>query len=155
QSALAVQWQNIWPNLAFQTVSMNGPLWSIQVELFVAPLIPLMVLLSRRTPLAVDAIILAVLAATLKTWRHYFSENYPQLLFVAYLGCFYFGIVLHKLVGIGWLRQMFTFRPIAFFLLFFGAYAFGRTTAGGIDFTGYLIVALVVGAWLVAHGACD
>jgi hypothetical protein len=97
EGAAAVQWANIWLNLCVWTTSMSGVLWSIQVELFAAPFIPLMFWLSGRVSWIIDIAILAALA--LLTKYLVVSEARaasPQIGFLAYLVCFYLGVALPK-----------------------------------------------------------
>jgi peptidoglycan/LPS O-acetylase OafA/YrhL len=152
QSAQAVTWQNIWPNLVVKTVSMNGPLWSIQAELFVAPFIPLMVFVSRRVPLMVDFAVVSVLISLLRLRTPLLAEG---LVFVAYLGCFYLGVTVAKLLQIQVLGKAFRLAPLAVGALFISGCISGHAPAFGVDFEGYLIASTFLSAWLVAYAASD
>lgn len=91
---------NVIPALLAQTVSMNGALWSVQVEIFMIPVLPLLVLISNRVPLIVDLAILAALSVLAERQIGGLTSGTP-LSFVAYLNCFYIGVMLPKLMRSG------------------------------------------------------
>jgi peptidoglycan/LPS O-acetylase OafA/YrhL len=149
-SAMAVQWANIWPNLYLWTTSMSGVLWSIQVELFAAPLIPLMLWLSKRVPWFVDIAIMAALTVLMKYLiASKVRAEVPQIGFLAYLVCFYLGVALPKLLANAAVAP-FVRNPIlavAAWLLSFVA----LKLAG--DLPAYVIATTLISGWLVAFAA--
>jgi peptidoglycan/LPS O-acetylase OafA/YrhL len=74
------------------TNSINGVLWSVQIELAMIPILPLAVWLSRRTSVRADLLIVASLCVI--------TTNFWDLLpnFVLYSYCFYLGVCLPKLI---------------------------------------------------------
>ena len=150
----AVQWTNIWPNLIVWTTSMSGVLWSIQVELYTAPLIPLMLYVSARIPLVIDILIVIVLAAIMLYLRpDPIVQTWPQLMFIPYLVCFYLGVMLPKLLALKQLRRLFQSGLLAVAALVFSIYVYGHTWQFHIDFYGYLVVSVFISGWLVAYAA--
>jgi peptidoglycan/LPS O-acetylase OafA/YrhL len=153
-SAGAVEWGNIWPNLTGWTTSMSGVLWSVQVELFTAPFIPLMLYVSRRVPLLVDVLIVAALVVVMRYLRpSTLLQETPQLTFVAYLLCFYLGVVLPKLLAIAQPnRWIFGRGQLALAVVAFSVCLCGHASAFHISFWGYLVACAFFSAWLVAYG---
>jgi peptidoglycan/LPS O-acetylase OafA/YrhL len=92
----SVTFENIRANILGLTVSMNGALWSVQVEIFVIPALIALVALSRRIPLRSDAIVLALLSALALVLTDGPLKGTPWGFF-GYLNCFYLGILLPKL----------------------------------------------------------
>jgi peptidoglycan/LPS O-acetylase OafA/YrhL len=153
-SAAAVQWANIRPNLTAWSTSMSGVLWSVQVELFTAPLIPFMLYVSRRVPLVVDALIVAALAVLMKDFRASpVLQTTPQLTFVAYLLCFYLGVVIPRLLAIEPVRRILSNAPLAVAALALSIYIYGHTWQFGLDFFGYLVASAFISMWIVAYVA--
>ena len=88
--------ESIRANILGLTVSMNGALWSVQVEIFVIPALIALVALSRRIPLWGDAMVLVLLSALALTLTDGPLKGTPWG-FLGYLNCFYLGILLPKL----------------------------------------------------------
>ena len=150
----AVQWVNIWPNLTVWTTSMSGVLWSVQVELFTAPFIPLMLYVSRRVPLSADILIVTFLTVIMLYLRPSpVLDAWPQLMFIPYLVCFYLGVMLPKLLAIKPLHRLFQSALLALSALLFSIYVYSHTPQLHIDFYGYLVVCVFVSGWLVAYAA--
>jgi peptidoglycan/LPS O-acetylase OafA/YrhL len=153
-SANAVQWANIWPNLVVWTTSMSGVLWSVQVEIFAAPLIPLMWHVSRRVPLAVDLVIIVGLAILMKRLRESLNTGeMSQLFFLAYLLCFYLGVSVQKLLAIKSARSIVSSGRLMLIILALFLYVHIRAWQFGLDFWGYLVLSAFVSAWIVAYVA--
>jgi peptidoglycan/LPS O-acetylase OafA/YrhL len=153
-SAPAVQWANIRPNLTVWSTSMSGVLWSVQVEMFTAPLIPLMLYVSRRVPLVIDLLIIAALAIVMKYFRASpVLQTTPQLTFVAYLLCFYLGVVIPKLLAFDLVRRAVSLSSLAVAALLLSICIYGHTTEFGVDFYGYLVVSAFISTWIVAYVA--
>jgi peptidoglycan/LPS O-acetylase OafA/YrhL len=149
-SAGAVHWPNIW------TTSMSGVLWSVQVELFTAPFIPLMLYISRRLPLVVDILIVILLTVIMLYLRPSpLLQAWPQLMFVPYLVCFYLGVMLPKLLVIEPLRRLFQSAVLALGALLLSIYVYGHTPLLHIDFYGYLVICVFISGWLVAYAAAS
>src|SRR5262249_8346700 len=63
-SGAVVMAGKIWAeNLTGWSPSMNGALWSVQIELWIIPLLPCVVAVSRRLPLEADLLIIGLLGA--------------------------------------------------------------------------------------------
>jgi len=94
-------------NLTAYAVSLNGSLWSIQVELIMIPILPLMVYVSGRLSWAGNAAVIATLCVTSRLlFTPVRSLDGSQLFFLAYLNCFYLGIALPKLLECRWRAYM-------------------------------------------------
>jgi peptidoglycan/LPS O-acetylase OafA/YrhL len=155
-SAAAVQWANIRPNLTVWSTSMSGVLWSVQVEMFTAPLIPLMLYISRRVPMLVDLLIITALAIVMKYLRASpILQTTPQLTFVAYLLCFYLGVTIPRLLAIEPMRRVLSRAPLAVAAFALSVYICGRAWQFGLDFWGYLVVSAFISMWIVAYVAAD
>ncbi len=81
-------------NLIGYETSINGVMWSVQVELVMIPLLPLFERLSRNLPLLLDLAILSGLLL-LSSGRLWPGAPRP----VQCLYCFYLGVMLPKLTG--------------------------------------------------------
>lgn len=134
-------------NLIGRRPSMNGALWSVQIELFIIPVLPLLVLLARRVPLWADIVIIAILCAI--SIRLMFGPvSGTPLNFVAYLYFFYLGIVLPKFMQ----RFRSLFASGTLFgcgitsFLFFGA----THVVFGISFPGKLVIDGAISAVIIA-----
>jgi peptidoglycan/LPS O-acetylase OafA/YrhL len=92
----SVTFENIRANILGLTVSMNGALWSVQIEIFVIPALIVLVALSRRIPIWSDAIVLGLLSALALVLIDGSLKGTPWG-FLGYLNCFYLGILLPKL----------------------------------------------------------
>ncbi len=80
-------------NLLGLSYSLNSVLWSVQIELIMIVLLPLMVWISARTSLAADSGIIAGLyVAPLMLW-----SGAPNFALFAY--CFYVGVALPKFLS--------------------------------------------------------
>ena len=88
--------ESIRANILGLTVSMNGALWSVQVEIFVIPALIALVALSRKLPLWGDAMVLVLLSALALALTDGPLKGTPWG-FLGYLNCFYLGILLPKL----------------------------------------------------------
>jgi peptidoglycan/LPS O-acetylase OafA/YrhL len=153
-SAPAVQWANIRPNLTVWSTSMSGVLWSVQVEMFTAPLIPLMLYVSRRVPIVVDLLIIAALAIVMKYFRASpMLQTTPQLTFVAYLLCFYLGVTIPRFLAIGPGRYVVGLSSLAVAALLFSICICGHAADFGVDFYGYLVLSAFISTWIVAYVA--
>jgi peptidoglycan/LPS O-acetylase OafA/YrhL len=86
-------------NFLGQTVSMNGSLWSVQIEIFIIPLLPPLVVLSRRLPLWADVAMLAVLGAVAFMFMLNPCCMGRPINVGPYLYFFYLGITLPKLMA--------------------------------------------------------
>jgi peptidoglycan/LPS O-acetylase OafA/YrhL len=84
-------------NILGLTVSANGALWSVQVELFIIPVLPALVFLSCRVPLRIDLVLLAMFCGLAAALLEGTTKGTPWG-FLAYLNCFYLGIILPKLL---------------------------------------------------------
>ena len=87
------------PNLLAQNTTFNGVLWSVQVELIMVMILPVMEFLTRSYTVRIDFIVLAVLSLLMQRTLVPLTENYADYRFVAYLNCFYLGIMLPKLLA--------------------------------------------------------
>jgi peptidoglycan/LPS O-acetylase OafA/YrhL len=96
-----VAWRTLAQNFLAYSVSINGTLWSVQVELcavaFLPPLVMLIDRLSLRANLLVLAALLVVSHQVLLPW----AVQSPSLLArsVAYIYCFYLGALLPYLMA--------------------------------------------------------
>jgi peptidoglycan/LPS O-acetylase OafA/YrhL len=95
-----VSWRTLAQNFFAYSVSINGTLWSVQVELcaiaFLAPIVMLVDRLSLRANLLVLAALLVLSHQVLLPW----AVQSPSLLArsVAYIYCFYLGALLPYLM---------------------------------------------------------
>ena len=97
----------VFQNLTAYAVSLNGSLWSIQVELIMIPILPLMVYVSGRLSWAGNVAVLAALCVLSRlVFTPVRSFDGSQLFFLAYLNCFYAGIALPKLLECRWRAYM-------------------------------------------------
>jgi peptidoglycan/LPS O-acetylase OafA/YrhL len=94
-----VTWREIALDVIGYSTTMNGTLWSVQVELFMIPVLPALIWIAARTRLRTDIGILAVLyTVSARAMLHH--AGYPTEVF-AQASCFYAGIILPKLMESG------------------------------------------------------
>ena len=89
----------VFDTLLTQQISFNGVLWSIRVEYWMIPLLPLMVLISDRASSLIDIIIIALgcaLAACVVNKSLYEPSDLWAVPCWAY--CFYLGVALNKII---------------------------------------------------------
>jgi peptidoglycan/LPS O-acetylase OafA/YrhL len=88
-------------NLAGYETSINGVMWSVQVELIMIPLLPLFERLSRNRPLVLDlgVLTLLLLMSSGRLW-----PGAPRAVQCFY--CFYLGVILPKLMDHPWCAGM-------------------------------------------------
>jgi len=89
----------VFDTLLTQQISFNGVLWSIRVEYWMIPLLPLMVLVSDRASSLIDIIIIALgcaLAACVVNKSLYEPSDLWAVPCWAY--CFYLGVALNKII---------------------------------------------------------
>lgn len=85
-------------NLIGIDTDLNPLLWSVQIELILIVVLPFMVAMSARLPLAIDAVIFAFLVlVSLKLWN-------PSPNVLRYVYCFQLGIMLPKMMASPTLR---------------------------------------------------
>lgn len=78
-----LRWKEVIGTGALLTWRVNLVVWSLYVEMWVAPLLPLFHVLSRKHDARIDAVVFAaLLALALVTWGHYLTSYW----FVFYLG---------------------------------------------------------------------
>jgi peptidoglycan/LPS O-acetylase OafA/YrhL len=82
-------------NLTAWEIGLNGPLWSVRVELLMIPILPAMVWYAARSSLRMDLAVLVGLTglAVLNVEAALHNE---RTAFLAYLHCFYLGVILPK-----------------------------------------------------------
>jgi peptidoglycan/LPS O-acetylase OafA/YrhL len=153
----ASSWEII-KNLLGYTVSMNGPLWSVQVELFMIPILPIMVYASDRMSWAWNVVAAAALCIASRYLISSLRDlGATQFLFLAYLNCFYLGITLPKLIDTR-LQPFLTSGTVAIGALALSSYLF--TQHGRLHLsteTKLVLDALIsaqIVAWATAGKAC-
>jgi peptidoglycan/LPS O-acetylase OafA/YrhL len=146
KGAPAVTLKQIVLNMLSATVSLNGTLWSVQVELFMIPVIPLFVMVAARTSITIDSAIVAFLSYL--SIRTLFKFPACPVNIVAYLNCFYIGIILPKVMAHDRFRVLFAGHPHRGLLLaislYCGAASFGLSSAA------HLVIVALTSAMLIA-----
>jgi peptidoglycan/LPS O-acetylase OafA/YrhL len=132
---------------------LNQPLWSIQVEMWAILFLPAMVAISLRTSLRTDVMILVALSIVAKyTMYSRFAAAYPALVFVAYLNCFYLGVMLPKVIAISAVRALLSsgrfISALVIFQYWFTNY-FAHTL--GLDFAATLVIDALFAAALIGY----
>jgi peptidoglycan/LPS O-acetylase OafA/YrhL len=136
-----------WRNLTGWTPSMNGALWSVQIELWIIPLLPIVVAVSRRLPLQADLLIVGVLGA-ISHWLMFGPTSGTPLNVVPYLYFFWIGVALPKLMT-RW-PLVFSSGPLFGFLIALDLLVHMTYTSWGLSWPGRLLIdgpvsALIIG----------
>lgn len=140
-------------NLLAVATFLNQPLWSIQVEMWAILFLPAMVAVSLRTSLRIDVAILVALSIVAKCLMYSsFAAAYPALVFVAYLNCFYLGVMLPKVTAIPAVRALLSsgqfISALVIFQYWFTNY-FAHTLS--LDFAATLVIDALFAAALVGY----
>lgn len=119
----------IFQNLFALSVTINGPIWSIQTELFMILLLPIMVPLIRKaSPLSVAFGALAICALSDGCLLPYGLFHTAGFRVVSYTYCFYLGAAIPRLNEIGAINLWFRNRAALFceLVIFVAMYLFYR-----------------------------
>ena len=133
-------------NLLFQSSSLNGPLWSLKVELYLSPLVPLFVLVVARARMIGNLLIVLGLLWCIE--RQQLSG------ILNYMACFFLGVLAARSEALFARvpRRVLRWAFVAALAAIFGILPFTRYVLGGGSAV-FLTVASLASFVIVAHCA--
>jgi peptidoglycan/LPS O-acetylase OafA/YrhL len=136
-------------NLAAQTVSLNGVLWSVQIEIFMIPIFPVLVAVAARTRLRTDMAILAMLLVLSLFLMFRFAGT--PLDVAPHISFFYAGVIIPKFLEFRPMRDLLAsgilFGASMTAWLFSGAFGFHF----GLSYADQLTLAVVPSVVAIAY----